>query len=199
MSDRPEKISEEVIHENPWWTYKHEKFKLPNGKKGDYYYAETNGAVMIVPVLADGKLGLIRQYRYLADKKGIEFPSGQILEGKSAEQSAEIELKEETGYIANNFTKIATFQLAPGFAKEKAHLFLAEVKDRGEQELEVTEDIEVLERRVDEFKEMIIRGDIFHGMTLAAWSCVFPYFEKAQQEPREKSPKVKQILDRLLR
>ncbi|MFB6181537.1 MAG: NUDIX hydrolase [Candidatus Magasanikbacteria bacterium] len=199
MANRPEKISEEEIHENPWWSYKHDKYKLPSGEEGDYYYADTEGGVMVVPVLPDGKLGLIRQYRYLADKKGIEFPGGQILENKSPEESARVELREETGFIADGFTQVATFEVAPGFAKDKAHLFLAQVEEQKQQQLDSSENIEVLSRRVDEFQEMITRGDIFHGMTLAAWSLVSPYFERLHEEPREKSPKVKQILDKIFR
>ena len=195
-SKHPKKISEETIHENPWWKYKHDELELPDGADGDYYYGKTNDSIVVVPVLPNGKLGLILQYRYLSEKESIEFPSGQVLKDKSAEESAEIELLEETGYVADDFVRIATFEPFPGVVKEKAHLFLVKVVDQKEQQLEATEQIELMQRRPDEFQDMVARGDIFQGMTLAAWSLVKPYLFKKESGSKGESPRIQKVIDK---
>lgn len=169
---RLKKISEEIIHENPWWKYKHDTLERKNGEVGDYYYAETNGAVLIVPRLPDGRVVMVLQYRYLADKQSTEFPGGGIQTGFEPEIAARLELLEETGYLAEEFIKIGVFEPANGFVKDTTHVFLAEVSERKEQRLDSTEDIEVLYRRPDEIADMVRRNEIWDGQTLAVWALI---------------------------
>ena len=108
MPKHLKKFSEEIIHKNPWWTYKHDKYEKPNGEEGDYYYGETLGNAMIVPVLDDGRLVLTLQQRYLREKQSIEFPCGGLIEGQTFLEVAKRELLEETGYIADEFPELPT-------------------------------------------------------------------------------------------
>jgi ADP-ribose pyrophosphatase len=180
MPRRLKKLTEETIHANPWWKYKHDTFEKPNGETGDYYYAETGGGVIIIPVLSDGRVVLILQYRYLQDKQGIEFPAGAVKEGeKTVEEIAKAELWEETGCAADNLIKIGTFQPDRGIVKELLHVFVAQVnEDQGKQQLSDTEDIEVMYRRPDEIDDMIKRNDIWDGETMAAWAMARSNFFK---------------------
>jgi ADP-ribose pyrophosphatase len=172
------KISEETVHTNPWWTYKHERFEKANGEAGDYYYAETHGVSIVVPVLSDGSIVLTRQYRYLFDKESIEFPGGGIKEGSDALETARQELYEETGWIADEFAQIGTFEPANGYVKDLTHVYLARADEQQEQQLEDTEEIEVIYRRPDEIDEMVRRNDIWDGQSLAVWSLVRGIFFK---------------------
>ena len=192
MSKHLKKISEEVLHTNPWWTYKHEQYEKPSGETGDYYFAETNGVAMIVPMLPDGRIILTLQYRYLFDKQSIEFPAGGIKPDSDPLQTAKEELKEETGWVAEQFTKIATFEPATGYVKDKTHVYLAVAIEQGEQQLDDTEDIEVIYRRPDEIDEMVSRGDIWDGQTLAVWAIARNIFFK--EVPDTESPTIKSIL-----
>ncbi len=176
MTKRLKKISEEVVHQNPWWTYKHDKYQKPNGEEGDYYYGETNGNAMVVPVTEDEKLVLVLQQRYINDKQSIEFPCGGIVDGKTPLETAKNELLEETGYIADEYIKIGEFEGLNGVFKDTCHVFLAYVVEQGEQKLDDTEDIEVLHRRPDEFDEMIRKNEIWDGQTLASWAMVHHHF-----------------------
>ena len=164
------KISEETIHQNPWWTYKHDKYEKPNGEEGDYYYCETPGNVMIIPVLNDGSLVLTLQQRYLREKQSIEFPCGGLLQDGSLLDAAKRELLEETGCTADEFIKIGEFEGVNGLVKDMCHVFLAYVDSQGEQQLDDTEEIEVLYRRPDEIDVMIRKNEIWDGQTLAAWA-----------------------------
>jgi ADP-ribose pyrophosphatase len=178
MPKRLKKISEETIHSNSWWAYKHDVFEKADGSKGDYYYSETNGASIIIPVLSDGRIVMIIQHRYLEDKQSIEFPAGGIDKGSDANETAKQELLEETGWMVDNLIKIGTFQPAPGFVRNQMHVFVAEVSEQREQQLEDTEDIEVIYRRPDEIDDMIKNHDIFDGVTLATWAMVRNNFFK---------------------
>lgn len=200
MFSRPERLSEETIDDNGWWKYKHEEFKTEAGEKGDYYYGETDGAVMVVPILPNEKLGLIMQYRYLSDCRSIEFPGGGVESNLGIEQSAKAELREEAGFIPSNMTKIGTFQPDSGLVDDLTHVFLAHIGEVREQRLEESEQIEVKQRRVDEFQDMVTRGEISSGQTLAAWSLVSPYLYNLDPSNNEvSSPGIKRILDRFFK
>jgi ADP-ribose pyrophosphatase len=170
------KISTEEIHENPYFKYLKDDFELEDGQKGNYYYCTTLGGAMIIPVLEDGRLALVRQHRYLADKHSIEFPCGGVDGDESAHQTAARELLEETGYTSSELIKVSEFEAAPGRFIDKCSVYVAtDLKQIQEPTPEITSPIEVLVRRVDEFEEMIKRGEIWDGYTLAAWAIARDY------------------------
>ena len=66
MPLRPwKKLAEVVLYTNPWWTYKRDTCQLPACTTGEYHYAHTPGSVLIVPLLADGRLVMVPHYRSL--------------------------------------------------------------------------------------------------------------------------------------
>ena len=168
------KISSEVAHENrPWWNYKNDKFITPDGSQHDYYHIETGGNVIIVPVLDDGRLVLVRQYRYLNEKNSVEFPGGGINQNESVVDAANREFLEEAGYKTDNLIKIGTFEPCVGLLKDLSHVFIAnELTFVQEPKSEGVEHTEVILRRVDEFENMIKHGEIWNGQVLAAWALV---------------------------
>lgn len=167
------KISSEVAHKNPWWEYKRDQFVSPDGAKHDYFYVATHGNVIIVPVLDDGRLVLVRQYRYLQEKNSIEFPGGGMGKDESAVDAANREFLEETGYKTDNLIKIGTFEPCVGMVKDLSHIFIAnELTAVQEPKSEGMEHTEVILRRVDEFENMIKQGEIWDGQALAAWAMV---------------------------
>ncbi len=173
MNKHLKKISEEVLHANPWFKYKHDVFQLSDKNSGDYYYLETNGCAMVVPILDDGRLVLVRQYRYLREKESIEFPCGGLNIGESPQDAANRELTEETGYKAHEFAKIGVFEGLKGLVKDACHVFIAEQLDQvGEPYHDPTESIELIVRRPDEVDQMVRKNEIWDGQTLAAWALV---------------------------
>jgi ADP-ribose pyrophosphatase len=83
------------------------------------------GAVVIIPVLPDGNLLLVKQYRHATRKVLFELPAGTLEPPESPRACAARELIEETGWRARRLEKIAQFYSAPGFTSELMHLFLA--------------------------------------------------------------------------
>ncbi len=172
MSKKFQKISEETIHTNPWWIYKHDQYKCDD-KQQEYYYGELIGNSIVIPILDDGRIALVRQYRYLQDRTGVEFPMGGISAGETPVQAAVRELREETGLESSNFSKVGEFEPLPGVIKDKSHVFLAnEISSQVAVALDEMEDMEVIFRRPDEIGDMIKRCEIWSGQTLAAWSLV---------------------------
>lgn len=167
------KISSEIVHKNPFWTYYHDKYLLPDGKEGDYYYGENEGSgcAIVVPVLDDGRLLLTRQYRYLREKQSVEFPRGGMMSGESPSEAVEREFLEETGYKADEMIKLGAFDGINGVFKDTAHVFIARgLQKAREPAPDATESIEVFFRHLDEFEEMIKNGEIWDGQTLATWA-----------------------------
>lgn len=173
----PQKFSEEIINQNPWWTCKKDIFVYPDGKKGEYFYGEDNNSVMAVPVLDDGRIVLISQYRYLREKLSIEFPCGSIDASETVQQAVQRELIEETGYKAEEFIKIGIYDGLSGVFKDTTHVFIAEgLEQVGQPQPEEMSELEVLLRRPDEVDEMVRKNEIWDGQTLAAWALIHHHF-----------------------
>ena len=172
------KLSSEVFHENKWWKGIHDRFRLPNGKEGDYYYLKTPGSVFVVPVDREGKIVFIRQYRYLADKESLEFVAGGIKPGQSPEETARAELSEEIGMQAGRLEEIGSFEPCNGLISELCHVFIASDFELGQTNPEETESIEIEKYSFEEAKKIISSGQVWDGMALAAWTLAKPHLKK---------------------
>lgn len=184
-------LASEAITKCLFWEAFKDKVELKNGKTGDYFYVKTRGCSMVVPVLPDGRLLLVNQYRYLSDRTSIEFPCGGLEENEMPLAGARRELLEETGYDGDDLAKIGSFFPANGFAKDECHVFLGLVQSVGQVALDDFEELEVIVRRPDEFEEMVRRGEIWQGHTLAAWSLarehVFKFIKEYGLQPNQQS------------
>ncbi len=163
------KISESVEKVNPFWTYRIDNFTLPDGTAGEYHYVHSVGSVFIVPVLDNGQLLMLRQYRYLNRRFSLEFPGGGMCPGQTAGESAQRELIEETGY-RGVLEKIGQFNPFNGVTDETTHVFLARgLSPSTEFSPDGSEDFELFKLPPNQLDELIHKGKIFDGMTLSAW------------------------------
>ncbi len=166
------KISSSVVFKNPWWTYKQDSFKIPDGIEGEYHYVHTNGASMIVPVSGDGKILLVNQFRYLCAKESIEFPCGGVKDGSTYEATAASELEEETGCRSDTIDYAAEFNPYNGVTDEICKVYIARNLSQVTAVPDSTEEFEILHRSIDEVDTMIKENVIWDGMTIAAWALV---------------------------
>jgi ADP-ribose pyrophosphatase len=126
------------------------------------------GSVAALPVLDDGRVVLIRQYRYAVDERVWEIPAGRIDPGETPAQGARRELEEEVGYAAARLEPLSTFYTTPGFCDERMHLFRASGLRQVPARPEADERIEAAVFTLDEARAMIARGEIREAKTLVA-------------------------------
>jgi ADP-ribose pyrophosphatase len=172
MLKRWKKISSKIVHKNLWWTYRLDEFEIPGGKKGEYHFVHTEGASMIIPVMDDGRIILVNQYRYLCEKESIELPCGGVKPGKTHEEMAHLELEEETGFRSDNLKYAAEFNPYNGVTDEICQVFIAKNLLRTEPKPDETEEFEFLYKTPDEIDLLIRENKIWDGMTIAAWGLV---------------------------
>jgi ADP-ribose diphosphatase len=124
------------------------------------------GGVLAVPILDDGRVVLIRQFRYPLRKYILEFPAGKLDSDLSPEETIARELEEETGYRAQALTHECSFYTSPGISNELLHLFMARELEPVQQRLEEGEHISVERYTLEECLAKVVRGEIMDGKTL---------------------------------
>ena len=134
--------------------------ELPNGKSSTREWIKHPGAVCIVPILPDGNLCLIRQYRYGPRAEFIEIPAGKLDVGEDPLVCAKRELEEEIGYIAGKLTFLTNIHPAIGFSNEKMWMYLAEDLILSKQNLDQDEFLELYPIPVKKAIDLIYEGKI---------------------------------------
>ena len=134
--------------------------ELPNGKSSTREWIKHPGAVCIIPILPNGNLCLIRQYRYGPRAEFIEIPAGKLDAGEDPLVCAKRELEEEIGYIAGKFTFLTNIHPAIGFSNEKMWVYLAEDLILSKQNLDHDEFLELYPLPVKKAIDLIYEGKI---------------------------------------
>ena len=124
------------------------------------------GGVAAIPVLDDGRIVLIRQFRYPLRKYIWEIPAGKLDSGQTPRDTIARELEEEIGYTAGTLTEICSFYTSPGFCDEIIHLFVARGLVPCIQRPEAGEHITPEARTLGECLEMISSGEIMDGKSV---------------------------------
>lgn len=145
--------------------------RFPDGSTGTLEMIRHPGASAVLPVLnsdSDPDVLLIRQYRYAAERYLYEVPAGRLDPGELPEDCARRELREETGYRADNVQSLFTMYTTPGFTDEKIHLFVATGLTSGASEREADEFMELVPTKLSNALAMIERGEIQDAKTALA-------------------------------
>ncbi|MBZ5497592.1 MAG: NUDIX hydrolase [Acidobacteriia bacterium] len=159
-------IRHEVLYQGKVVDLEVDTIRLPSGRSAIREVVKHPGGVVAVPLLDDGKLLLIRQFRYPLQKYIFEFPAGKLDSGQTPLDTMKRELEEETGYQAADMRYEFSFHTSPGFCNEIIHLFLASGLTRVAQRLEEGEHISVESYTQDECLQMIQRGEIADAKTI---------------------------------
>ena len=140
----------------------------PGGIRGLREVVRQRGSVAVLPVLADGRVVLVRQYRYAVDAFVWELPAGRRDPGETPEEGARRELEEEVGLRAGTLEPLLVFWTTPGFCDEVMHLFRATGLEPVPPRPEADEKIEPATFTLEDALEMVRRGEIREGKTLVA-------------------------------
>ena len=139
---------------------------LPSGEVGIREWINHPGAVCCIPILPDGKIALIKQYRYAVKKEMIELPAGKLDKNEIPEECALRELEEEIGYKVRKLTLLTNIHPAIGFANENMWLFLAESLIKTQSNLDSDEFLELIPTKLENALEMVWNGKITDVKTI---------------------------------
>ncbi len=121
-----------------------------------------------LPLFADGRIALVRQYRHPARRELLEIPAGRIEKGESPEACARREIEAEVGVRVGQVEKLAEFYTTPGFCQEKLYIYLATDLTPGPQSLDHDEVIEIVHLPLAEAVRLVREGKIEDAKTIIA-------------------------------
>ncbi|MFZ9367542.1 MAG: NUDIX domain-containing protein [Burkholderiaceae bacterium] len=159
-------ISSELVYDGSFLKVRRDEVLLPDGSKTAREYFRHPGAVVIIPLLNDGKVLLERQYRYPNDRVFVELPAGKLEYGEDSLLCAQRELREETGYSATDWRFICTIHNAIAYSDEHLEIYLARSLVAGEQRLDPGEFLELISVSPDELMTWVREGKITDVKTL---------------------------------
>jgi ADP-ribose diphosphatase len=142
--------------------------RLPDGSLATREYIVHPGAVLVVPVLPDGRLVVERQFRYPLQRVFVEFPAGKLDPGESALATGIRELQEEAGYAARNWTYLGVIHPLLSYSTEAIEIYLAEGLDHVGAKLDDGEFLEVGSMSVEEMLAAVDRGEVTDAKTVTA-------------------------------
>jgi len=134
--------------------------------------------INIIPITAEKKVVLIKQYRFGNQEITLEIPGGMIDRGENPKEAAIRELKEETGFVAEKVIEIGRVNPNPALMSNFTYSFLALNAEKSfDQNLDGMEDIEVIEVNLEEVTELIREGKIDHALVV----CAFYFFNQYKE------------------
>jgi 8-oxo-dGTP pyrophosphatase MutT (NUDIX family) len=173
-------LNSKIIYQNKWIRLNEDEVLFPDGSKGIYAFMDRmdNGA-MIIPMTDDGKLVLLKEWRYPVKDVTWCFPAGG--RDKADEEAVEVakrELLEETGIIAGELVDLGAIWIDPGINSQRLPVFLAKDLAFAESHPEISEQIEIHKLTIEEVEDLVRSGEINNGWVLSCLMKLFVYLKK---------------------
>ncbi len=163
-------LSSKRVFDHRWYQLRQDTVALPNGQIVDDYFVSLRPDIAtVLPITADGQIVFVRQYRHGVGEILLELPAGTFNPEEEPLAVAQRELAEETGYVGEDWEAIATFYNNPVKQNNRIHLFKAQpVRLAGPQQLDATEDIEIVLKPIAAIPALIASGEICVAGTITA-------------------------------
>lgn len=178
-SEPPQLLKQKLLYRGRKFAFEVSRLRLPNRAEGDWECIRHPGGAVAVPLTADGKLVLVRQYRFAAQGRLLEFPAGTIEPDEDPATTVEREIEEETGYRAHQWQKLGKFFVAPGYSDEVIHVFLAQQLEKLEtpppQDLD--EDMETVLMTPNELEQAILAGEPVDAKSICSLLLARPFLK----------------------
>ena len=159
-------VGKDLIHSSAKFDYALNRLLTKSGETIERPFVDHPGSVVMIPVLADGRLVMVRQFRHPCNRMFLELPAGTAHRGEPLEQTAVRELAEETGYRTARMERVFEIFPMPGLTNERMAYFRCSDLLQGSVEREVDEEMEVELISLDDALSQIARGDICDGKTI---------------------------------
>jgi ADP-ribose pyrophosphatase len=163
---REHTVRSEQVYRGAFLDVRRDQVRLPDGGGAQREFIVHPGAVMVVPLLDDGRIVVERQWRYPLGRAMLEFPAGKLDAGESPQQCAIRELIEETGYRAAEWARAGVLHNAVAYSNEGIEVWFARGLVAGERCLDAGEFLEVGTASLAELDELARRGELTDAKTL---------------------------------
>ena len=168
------------MHKEPWLTIRKDKCEMPNGTIIPAFYVnEYPDWVNAFAITKDGKAVMVKQYRHGIGEESIELPGGVVDEGETFQQGAAREMLEETGYVFEKYEYLGKICANPSTTNNFMHMYLATGGEKvAEQDLDHSEEIEVMLMTIDEVKQLLKENKIMQSLHA---NCIFYALAKLEE------------------
>lgn len=173
----PERLQTKLSYTGRKFSFTVDRLRLPNQAEGEWECIHHPGGALAVPVTPDGDLVLVRQYRFTAKGRLLEFPAGTVEVGEDPAKTIEREIEEETGYRAHQWRSLGQFFLAPGYSDEIIYAFLAQDLEQLETPpaQDEDEDIEVVLMSPAAFEQAVLDGESIDAKSICSFMLARPF------------------------
>lgn len=168
MTYEEKTLASEMIYEGKILNLRKDKVTVIGDKTSYREIIEHHGGVTMAAVTEDGKMLMVKQYRKPAGKVMLEAPAGKLEKGEVPREAAIRELKEETGYTAENVRELCSFYPSVGYSQEKLTIYLCTGLTPGKTDFDDTEAIDNVEIDLEELYRMAVCGELDDAKTIIA-------------------------------
>lgn len=163
---REARLHSDAVYDGRFLKVRRDMVRLPDGAETTREYIVHPGAVMIVPLLDDGRLLMERQFRYPMDRVMLEFPAGKLDAGEAPLACAQRELLEETGFTAREWAHAGVLHNAIAYSDEGIEIFFARGLTAGQRRLDEGEFLDLVAHTPAELDRMSATGAVTDAKTL---------------------------------
>jgi len=177
-----EPLSESVAYSCPGFDIVREDVRLPDGTETDFDYLAEGESVVVIPFTPEREVVTIEEWRHAVRRLNHGLPAGSMEADEEPKRAARRELREETGYEADEFAHMTTVEPANGFADAVFHYYVARgCEPTAEQDLDDDETIQVRTTTLDDLLDRAREDDLRDGRT-AFGVCYYALFERDRGE-----------------
>ncbi len=174
-STRAKILRSRIVYKGPVFGVRRDEVLEPGGIRTTREVVTHPGSVVVLPLLPDGRILLVRQYRHATRQFLWELVAGRIERGENPRRAAARELLEETGYRARRFHVFLDFFPTPGFLEERMYILLAQGLTSGDARPEEDEKISSRVFSRAQLRQMIRRGKLRDAKTIAGLLYYFSF------------------------
>lgn len=166
-SPKPRILKSQIVYRGRIFDVRRDRVAEPGGLTATREFVVHSGSVVVVPVLADGRILLVHQYRHATGQHLWELVAGRVEPGEKPLPAARRELEEETGYSAHRFTKLLELFATPGFVNERLTVYAAEGLTPGAANPDEDEHIVTKSFSIRELDKMLRSGKLCDAKSVA--------------------------------